>query len=491
MSLAVFGASLVRSRAWRAAVGWFLGGCAVVTAALAFDGYFASQSAIALWGFRAASTNLLAPFVPRRSGWFGEAGASVVDGTRLQYEGMCYLGLGVLALVVALAARPRAVLSAVRRHAGLAVAAAGISVVALSNHIYLGTHRVLVYPVPHFLHWIPDQFRAPGRLSWLAMYVVVIFALSRGFARCAAGWKRLVLPVLAVVQLIDAMPYLRDWRDARNPDAAQLDLAAWRTMLRASDQVVIFPSHACNGDVHWGLATGVQYLASEDALPINGVHSARYLRDCVADTASALDFQPRPRTLYVFVAPMTALARRLAATGMPCAEFAFGEVCAVDHGVIDALHAGPTPPPAPLAYGDRIDIADLAAVYLEAGWSTVNVDSRWIIGPAARLVLRPTGAPPADPVLRIEAFAVLCGGIAAQDVDVSIGGAPVGLLHFEASAGDATPARMLPIAPALLAGPFVEIELRLRGAGGPHPGGCRGNPHMFGVHVRRVSIESG
>jgi hypothetical protein len=262
-------------------------------------------------------------------------------------------------------------------------------------------------------------------------------------------------------------------------------------MLQASDQVAMFPSHACNGDVHWELATEIQYLASEDAVPINGVHSARYLRDCAADTASALDFQPRPRTLYVFVAPMTALARRLAATGMPCAEFAFGEVCDLDRGVIDTLHAGPTPPPAPLAYGARIDVADLAAVYLELGWSSVDIDSRWIIGPAARLVLRPTGAPPADPVLRVEAFAVLCSGFAAQDVDVSVGGAPVGTLHFDAGAGGGMPARMLPIAPpALLARPFVEIEFRLRGGGAPHPHACRGDHHLFGVHVRRVSIES-
>jgi hypothetical protein len=271
----------------------------------------------------------------------------------------------------------------------------------------------------------------------------------------------------------------------------QLDLAAWQTVLQASDQVVMFPSHACNGDVHWELATGIQYLASNDALPINGVHSARYLRDCVADTAAALDFQPRPRTLYVFVAPMTALARRLAATGMPCAEFAFGEACALDRGIIEPLHPGTTPSPAPLAYGDRIDIADPAATYLELGWSSPDIDSRWIIGPAARLVLRPTGAPPADPVLWVDAFAVLCGGIAAQDVDVSVGGSPVGTLHFDAGAGAAPPARSFAIpAAVLLAGPFVEIELRLRDAGAPHPHACHGDHHLFGVHVRRVSIEA-
>ncbi|HEX8108675.1 MAG TPA: hypothetical protein VF516_13165 [Kofleriaceae bacterium] len=43
---------------------------------------------------------------------------------------------------------------------------------------------------------------------------------------------------------------------------------------------------------------------------------------------------------------MTALARRLVATGMSRAEFAFGEVCDLDRGVIDALHAGPTQLPA-------------------------------------------------------------------------------------------------------------------------------------------------
>jgi hypothetical protein len=488
MSLAVFGASLVRSRQWRAAAGWLAAGCAVVLAALAFDGFFAPQAVVSPGGFREASTNLLSPFVPARSGWIGDAGTPIVAGTPLQYEGMVYLGLGLLALVVALAARPRDALSAVRRHAGLAVVAAGFAVLALSNDVYLGTHRVFKYPIPHVLHWIPDQFRAPGRFAWLLMYVVVIYALTRGFERFT-GWKRLLLPALAMIQLVDASPYLRDWRVARGPGLAQLDLPAWRTMLSASEQIVIVPAHACNGDVQWEAATRIQYLASELALPINGVYSSRSTRDCAADLASELDFHPRPGTLYVFVAPMVGMARRLAATGLPCAEFAFGEVCDLDRRVIDVLHAPSTPPPAALAYGDRIDLADPAAPYLELGWSRAGLDERGFAS-TARLVLQPNGEPPAHPVLRVEGFAVVCGAIAAQDVDVSVSGAPIGALHFDAGTGDVPQVHALPIAsPALLARPIVEIELRVRDAGAPHPRGCPGAHHPFGVHLRRVSIE--
>jgi hypothetical protein len=487
MSLAVFGASLVRSRAWRPAAAWFAGGCAVVLGALALAGYFAAEAGGARSGFGAASSNLLGPFLPRRSGWLGEG--AWIDPTGLQYDGMCYLGMGLLVLGVLQIPRAREAMTAIRRHAALAVVAAGAGILALSNHVYLGSHRVLVYPIPHILHWIPDQFRGPGRFSWLPMYVVVIFLLSRGFARFATGWRRLVLPALAVVQLVDVAPYWRAWREVTTAPAPVLD-ASWRPLIAGSDQVAVFPPHGCNSDPSWEPATRIQYLVSEQAVPINGVYSARSIRDCAADIAALLAFRAQPGTLYVFVAPMTGFARRLAATGMPCAEFSFGEVCQSDRALIDATHWTPTPPVAPLAYGDKLDVADPAAAYLELGWPPAQAGSRSIDGPA-RLVLRPTGTPPPNPVLRIDAFAVLCGGHVAQDVDVVIGGSPVGTLHLDAGSSEGGPAFALPIAePGVLARPFVEIELRLRDARAPHPLRCTGTRLPFGVHVRQVWIES-
>jgi hypothetical protein len=489
MSLAVFAASLVRSRAWRPAAVWFASGCAVVVAALALGGYFAAPAATWESGFGVKSSNLLSPFLPIDSGWIGRV--AWTDPTGNQYEGMCYLGAGLLVLALVFLPRARDALTTARGHAALAVVAGGAAILALSNRIFLGSHRVLVYPIPHVLDWIPSQFRVPGRFSWLPMYVVAVFLLSQGFRRFATGWKRLVLPVLAVVQLVDVTPILRDYRGmTRGPFPSQLDAAAWRPLLASSDQVKVFPPHACERD-DFEPATRLQYLASERAVPINGVYGARVVRDCAADVASLLDFHAQPGTLYVFVAPTIGVAKRLAASGMPCAEFSFGAFCHSDRALIERLPVAPLSPVAPLAYGDKLDVAARGAPFLELGWAEAEATGRWTDGPVARLLVRPAGTPPLDPVLRLEASARLCGARAAQDVTVLVAGTVVGTLHFDASSNDQGRARAISVPrSALLASPLVEIELRSRDIRSPYELACGRDGRQLGVRLGHLWIES-
>ena len=493
MSLALFAASLVRSRAWKAAAAWFAGGCAVVVAALALAGYFAPQAGGALAGFKESSSNLLGPVLPRRSGWFGES--LWVDPTGLQYEGMCYLGLGLLVLVALAGWRIRDVGATIRRHAALAVVIGGAALLALSNHIYLGSHRLLAYPIPKFLHWIPDQFRAPGRFSWLPMYVVIAFVLARGFKHLGVGWKRLVLPILAILQIVDVTPDWRAWRahtTAAHP--IQLEVAGWRTLLAGSSAIEVYPAHACNSDEGFEVGTRIQYLASQHAVPINGVYSSRAERDCYKDFGFLRSFQPRPRTLYTFLAPMAGLARRLSASGLPCAEFAFGSVCHADRALIESLGWQPTPPPTVLGPDDKIVFSDPAAPYLESGWSHVTGDAtRWTDGESARVVFRRTGPLPAQPTLAIEASAYLCKNRTSQDVDVLVSGQPVATLHFDDKANKLEDVRSIPLAqPALLDAAVVEVELRPRDNRSPVELRCSKSQQLRrGIQVKRMWIGSG
>jgi len=486
MSLAVFAASLARSSSRRSAIVWFGVGCIVVAAMLALAGYFSGEATTSTVGFSKAGANLLGPVLPMSSGWFGDRAWS--DPTGMAYEGVCYLGVGVLVLAVVAA---RSAITRVRRHLALAIVAAGATVLSLSNHIYIGSHRVAAYPIPHALHWIPDQFRCPGRFSWLPMYLVVIFALSQAFTRFATGWKRLVVLGLAIAQVVDVTPDWRRWRElVASPAATPLDVAGWRTLIASSHEIDVFPAHDCNSDRSFELATQIEYLASESATPINGIYTARPSRDCDADIARLVDFEARPHVLYVFLAPTLGVAKRFAATGLPCAEFAAGEVCDVDRALIESVGWPATPPPPPLRFGDPIDIADPAATYLELGWASSEPDGRWTEGRVARLGFRPTGEAPARPQLRIEAQALLCGDRVDEDLEVVIGGETIGTVHFAASANQPVPARTLAIAhPNVLDRPLVEIELRPRDYRSPHELGCRLNPRELAVKVRRVWID--
>jgi hypothetical protein len=487
MSLAVFAASLLRAPGRRSAPGWLALACLIVCAELALAGYFAGEAATSVRGFPAAGSNLLAPVMPVDAGWIG-AGAWV-DPTGLQYEGTCYLGLGILVLVTL--TRPRDAIAAIRRHAALTAIAMATAVFALSNHVYFGSHEVLAYRIPRPLHWIPDQFRCPGRFSWLPMYLVVIFVLSRGLSRLATGWKRLVVPALAVVQLVDVTPDWRRWRHATEaPTETPLDLGTWEKLLASVDEIDAAPAHDCNSDRSFDLATQVEYLASAAALPVNGVYTARPWRDCDRDIASLLDFHPTPRTLYVFYAPMLGLARRLAATGLPCAEAGAMEVCDLDRALIESTGWPTTPPPATLSVGQPIELANPAASYLELGWASAEPNGRWTDGPVARLVFRLTGPPPADPRLFLEASAMLCGARIENDVDVAIAGEPLGTLHFDASSNALAPARALRIARReLLAHRIVEVELRPHDIRSPRDLGCRPSTRQIAIKVRRVWIE--
>ncbi|MEJ7598282.1 MAG: DUF6311 domain-containing protein [Kofleriaceae bacterium] len=491
MSLGVFVASLLRGRAWRSAAAWFAAGCAVVLAALGFAGYFAAEATASLAGFNEASANLLGPVMPRRSGWFGEA--LWVDPTGTQYEGMCYLGLGLIVLVAVFGWRVREVAATVRRHAALAVVLGGTAVLTLSNHIHLGSVRVLAYPIPHALHWIPDQFRAPGRFSWLPMYVVVVFLLARGFTAFSSGWKRLILPALAIVQLVDVTPDWRAWSKYTGaPHLVQLDVAGWRTLFAGSTAIEIYPAHSCNSDESYEIGTRIQYLASYRALQINGVSSSRSARDCYADFARLRALEPRAGTTYVFLSPMAGVASELAAGGLPCAGFEFGTVCHPDRALIESLRWRPAAPPVALGFGDKLDAAEPTGRHLGPGWSyTTDHHSRWTDGEVSQLVVRLTGTPPARPALWIEAAAYLCKHRVAQDVDVSLAGVAIGTLHFDQHTNQLA-ARGLAIPdPALLAQSPLEISLRPRDSRSPFALRCRGTDYVRrGVEVGKVWIGS-
>jgi hypothetical protein len=455
--------------------------------ALAFAGYFAREGVTAGAGFSAAGSNLLGPILPMTSGWFGSR--FWADHTGLQYEGNCYLGIGLLILAVFVLARPRQLFAAAREHRALAVIAGITAVFALSNHIYLGSHRIVAYPIPHALQWIAEQFRCPGRFSWLPMYVVVIFVLSRGCARLATGWNSLVLVVLAALQLYDVTPDWKQWRTFTDASGSSLDIAAWRQLLRQVDEVVVAPAHDCNSDRGFEIATEIEYLTSERAIPINGVYTARPSRDCDTDTAELVDFHPRPRTLYVFLPPTIAFAEKLSAAGFPCAEFSAGAVCTMDRTVIDALGWPTTPGPSPLATGAAITVADPAGRYLEMGWTSSEPDGRWTVGPIARLIYRPDGPPPAAPQIRIDATAILCGLRSEEIVDVEVGGERIGSLRFTPDSNALTP-RVLAIPhPQLVATPIVEIELRPRDFRSPQDLGCRRSSREIAVKVQHVSID--
>jgi Family of unknown function (DUF6311) len=124
-------------------------------------GYAGTQSAD---GFGVYSMNLLSPFYPGRSTLF--PGLRSPDATGGQYEGYNYLGFGALLLagVAGIAVVFRLSAQSVTRHAGLILVCFSLSLLALSNQVYLGRQEIA--DLGQFPNWV-QQFRATGRFFGL------------------------------------------------------------------------------------------------------------------------------------------------------------------------------------------------------------------------------------------------------------------------------------------------------------------------------------
>ena len=339
MSFGILCAALARTRSRRSIVVWFAACVATVVLAMWLAGYFTRDSHGHQWGFEAESANLLTWLVPVRSGVLGDARwIANVLATDQQWEGYAYLGLGYLGLLALLAPHVATLRRVVQRHAFLFGVAVAFGLLSLSNHIYFGSHEIVAYSIPHFLHRFPDQFRSPGRFVWIPMYVAIVYLLHWGLARVATS----VLVIALAVQLLDARG---DWALQRaqtsRPTTAYLDAASWRTLLHAHEAVAVYPVFPCVVDPERPnldlVSTELQMLASETAMPINGTYSVHPNHDCKHREARWPDLALEPGTLYVLFPRADAIADRFSVLGATCASFAFGRVCSTNAGAIAAF----------------------------------------------------------------------------------------------------------------------------------------------------------
>ncbi len=500
ISLGFFAAALLKSRRWQT-IAWFPLGVAMSGLALAFGSYFSHEAQIHMGGFDMASTNMLSMFVPTRSGIFGDASwLPSADATGLQYEGMTYLGLGTLSLLVLFLPRFRSVGTAIKRHPFLFAFVLGSWLLALSTRIYFGSHLVVGYELPHALRWVSDQFRSPGRFAWVAMYVAIAWLTRWGLARFTTGWQLAIMPLLAIVQLVDASGAWRFQHSYTQDTFAHfLPIDAWRPFVHAHDAVFAAPSYDCIQTEtlpHLDhVALEIEFYASQRALPINGVYSARPTRDCGVDELSWRSIVPQDNTLYVVLPHAVRVATRLAALGATCARFEYGQVCTKNTAALaDAIRSGalaPVEPPATpgVAFGTPIETAHDSPVIGE-GWSFAEPSGRWSDGPIASLIFHLTGDLPASPALEISAAAALCGKRTSQDVDVILDGELLSTLHFGAANNDVAQVRSIPIAhPELLRRPLLVLDFKPHDLRSPMKLRCNGDPRELGIRVAHVSFE--
>jgi hypothetical protein len=289
MALAVLGAVpvtlLARGGRGAIAAGAGLAGvAAAVAGAMALLGYLGAAGD---GGYGRYALNLLSPLWPYRSLLLGGSVPREIDATgHGGWEGYAWLGAGLLGgLALVLVLRPGAVAATMRRHAGLALALAALTALAVSHRVGAGDRIVLdLGSVPAVL----EQFRASGRFFWPVLYALLVgtVALVAGAGR-AGPWLALGI---GIVQVIDAAPIRRDlaaWASARPPWT--LDAPGLRALMAGAERLTLLPSWPCIPpgatrtfmQAHEALA-----LASERGLPASTMHVARWRSPPVCDDAA-------------------------------------------------------------------------------------------------------------------------------------------------------------------------------------------------------------
>jgi hypothetical protein len=262
-------------RRWVMAAAGLAATVGVVGAVMLAFGYLGAEGD---GGYGDFALNLLSPVWPWRSLFLGWLVTAEVDATgHGGWEGYNWLGLGLVAGLATLAlVAPRAVWQALRRHAGLALALVGLTLLAVSTRVGVGGEIVLdLGPAPAVL----QQFRASGRFFW-----PVGLALLVGCVALLARLPRLGLPavlLMGLVQFADAAPNraaVRDWAAHRPP--WRVEAPALRRLLAEAQSLAIYPSWACvpkpdTEGLH-ELQLQILYLASERAVPANTMYVARW-----------------------------------------------------------------------------------------------------------------------------------------------------------------------------------------------------------------------
>jgi hypothetical protein len=280
MALAVLAAApltllLRRDPRWAGAA---VGTAAAVLAVAGVMVAFGYVGATGDGGFGQFALNLASPFWPYRSWVLGGYALREIDATgHGGWEGYNWLGLGLLlALLAVLATRPRATAAAMRRHAGLGLALAGLTALAVSFRVGAGPIILVdLGPAPGFI----EQFRASGRFFWpvgCALLVGTAALLAR-----APHIGSVSVLAMGLVQFADAAPNraaLAEWV-AQRP-AWVVDAPALRGLLAQADSVTVLPSWPCVpprdpfGDHVRQLQ--VLTLAAERPVPANTMYVARW-----------------------------------------------------------------------------------------------------------------------------------------------------------------------------------------------------------------------
>lgn len=330
-----------------------LGLVAAATFAVLWNAGFFFTGSLGTYGYGDYKLNLLWPVI--RYNW-SQIFPDIAH-TKYDYEGMSFLGIGVLALL-AIAIVSGAVLSIrsalTRTWLPLTLVLVGMMVFAFSQKIVFADQSVFDIPLPQKLLDLASTFRSTGRFIWPLLYVVTIGSVVLVGRRLPASAAVLIATVAFAAQAVDSAPAWQSFA-ARLPQPATtwptpLVSPVWdRAAAAGYTKVRAIPYRGMGGD--W---KALSYYALQHHMQVDAVYLGRVDQRALGALAAreAAEIESgtlEERTLYVLdAATALEVSRHLAPDDL---------LAAIDERIVFARHGaglvdGLDIPPHPVAGGN-------------------------------------------------------------------------------------------------------------------------------------------
>lgn len=440
-------------------------------------GYFMIGASYASGGFGVLRMNLFA-LVDPNDDW----SVFLPDVLETEGEGFNYLGTGLLLLALpaalGLARRCRSTID--RRVAlPLFAACAGLTLLALSDHVAAGPVELFSYDFPYLLTPYLGVLRSSGRLFWPVYYLLVL-AILVGVSRVFSARLALFACLGALaVQVADGALGLQGFRIRyvdSTPWSSPMRSPLWQQLGARYKRVLnVLPHNAPDDFLAWAL------FAHAHGMTINAGYFARYDEERLGEARAVLlrtvtKQRLDPDSLYVFedAKLWKAATARLLDTDVAGVLDGFRIVAprlaACRTCDLRALGDLRQERPGIYTLGERVsfDKGGPGEAYAVTGWSGPEGWGTWSEGPRALLVFD-LGEPPAgDLTLEIKAIAYLNRRSPRQRVTVVANGVPVRSLLYERPQRFALDRVTIPHSVFSQGVPRLQIELRFSDARSPH-----------------------
>lgn len=223
----------------------------------------------------------------------------------IQGDGFMFLGLGnILLLLLAIFIGFRLPASSMNKATkySLLVLIAALSLIALSNKIYIGAYEIISYPLFRPMEILYAVFRGYGRLFWPVYYLLILFSLIM-ISKISRRVSMVLIALILAIHIYDLSGQLAVIRAFySNPPTWESPLKAtlWTDFAGRYHKVL----YVLPGNHYLGFVPLVEYAALND-LSINMGYFARVDEDKVKDAQSKLTRELLagkldPKALYVF-----------------------------------------------------------------------------------------------------------------------------------------------------------------------------------------------